>query len=137
MRDDVPMLMVGPGTGIVPFVAFAEERAHLKTGKEAHLFFGCRDKNNDFIYRDYFAEMMDNKVIDSYNLAFSRPQDGSPKNYVQDVLATQTELIVRIFKEEKGCLYICGATKMGADVKTLITKVLARMNSKKGRLSCA
>lgn len=116
MRDDVPMLMVGPGTGIVPFVAFAEERAHLKSGKEAHLFFGCRDKNNDFIYRDYFAEMMDNKVIDSYNLAFSRPQDGSPKNYVQDVLATQTELIVRIFKEEKGCLYICGATKMGADV---------------------
>ena len=26
MRSDVPILMVGPGTGIVPFIAFAEER---------------------------------------------------------------------------------------------------------------
>lgn len=66
MRNDVPMLMVGPGTGIVPFVAFAEEREHLKIGKEAHLFFGCRDKDSDFIYRDFFATMIDKKVLDTY-----------------------------------------------------------------------
>lgn len=83
MRNDVPLLMVGPGTGIVPFIAFAEEREHLKANGESiaegHLFFGCRDKDNDFIYRDFFASKVDNKVIESFQLAFSRPIDGSEK----------------------------------------------------------
>lgn len=30
MNNNVPLLMVGPGTGIVPFIAFAEERENLK-----------------------------------------------------------------------------------------------------------
>lgn len=124
MRTDVPMLMVGPGTGVVPFIAFTEERQHLKIDSEAHLFFGCRDKDNDFIYRDFLASMVDNKVISSFQLAFSRPRDGQPKNYVQDVLARQVDLIERILRLEKGCLYICGATKMGADVQSLVKKVL-------------
>jgi len=90
MNNNVPLLMVGPGTGIVPFIAFAEERENLKAKgdqiAEGHLFFGCRDKDNDFIYRDYLAAMVDTKVLSSLSLAFSRPKDGSAKQYVQDVL---------------------------------------------------
>lgn len=81
MRNDVPLLMVGPGTGIVPFIAFSQERTLLsekeQTNAEGHLFFGCREKDNDFIYRDYLASMVDKKVISSLSLAFSRPKDGS------------------------------------------------------------
>jgi sulfite reductase alpha subunit-like flavoprotein len=86
MNNNAPLLMVGPGTGVVPFIAFAEEREHLKVKgdkvAEGHLFFGCRDKDNDFIYRDYLAAMVDTKVLSSLSLAFSRPKDGSPKQYV-------------------------------------------------------
>lgn len=112
--------MVGPGTGIVPFIAFAEEREHLKAKgdsiAEGHLFFGCRDKDNDFIYRDYLAAMVDTKVLSSLNLAFSRSKDGSPKQYVQDLLKQQTSLIERLILKENGSLYLCGATRMGGDV---------------------
>ena len=31
MNNNVPLLMVGPGTGIVPFIAFNDERVHLKS----------------------------------------------------------------------------------------------------------
>lgn len=59
MNNEVPLLMVGPGTGVVPFIAFNEERELLqKQGKkiaEGSLFFGCRDKDSDFIYRDFIA----------------------------------------------------------------------------------
>jgi NADPH-ferrihemoprotein reductase len=86
MNNDVPLLMVGPGTGVVPFIAFCQEREQLKSQNkaiaEAHLFFGCRDKDSDFIYRDYLANMLDTKVLNSLNLAFSRPKDKSGKMYV-------------------------------------------------------
>merc|ERR1711937_608986 len=51
MNNKYALLMVGPGTGIVPFIAFSEERELLQSQKQAigegHLFFGCRDKDND------------------------------------------------------------------------------------------
>jgi sulfite reductase alpha subunit-like flavoprotein len=67
---------------------------------------------------------MGDKKILTPQYAFSRPKDGSAKQYVQDVLAKQQDLIVRMLQTEKGSLYICGATKMGADVQALVKKVV-------------
>lgn len=68
--------------------------------------------------------MVDKKVLSSLNLAFSRPKDGSEKQYVQDVLSKKADLIERLLRTENGCLYICGATKMGADVQNLVKTTL-------------
>jgi sulfite reductase alpha subunit-like flavoprotein len=63
LKNDVPILMVGPGTGVVPFIAFIEEREFLvaqgKQIQSAELFFGCKDKDNDFIYREQLANATD------------------------------------------------------------------------------
>lgn len=54
-----PLIMVGPGTGVVPFIGFCQERScsiDQETRGEAHLFFGCRDSNTDFIYKDFLTD---------------------------------------------------------------------------------
>lgn len=49
-----PVIMVGPGTGVAPFRAFVQERAAQdKAGQNVGktvLFFGCRKKDEDFLY---------------------------------------------------------------------------------------
>lgn len=52
--EKTPVIMVGPGTGVVPFIGFIEEReAKGMSGQrgETHLFFGCRRPNTDFIFK--------------------------------------------------------------------------------------
>jgi NADPH-ferrihemoprotein reductase len=52
--SQTPVILIGPGTGVAPFRAFVQERAHLvKQGKSVGrtlLFFGCRHSEQDFIY---------------------------------------------------------------------------------------
>ena len=50
--DEVPVIMVGPGTGIAPFRAFLEERRAIAARGRNWLFFGDRHQASDFLYRD-------------------------------------------------------------------------------------
>ncbi|OMJ25666.1 NADPH-dependent diflavin oxidoreductase 1 [Smittium culicis] len=61
--NPVPIIMVGPGTGIAPFISFIEHRAiNLNTGSN-YLFFGNRYRNMDFLYESklkQFTELSTN-----------------------------------------------------------------------------
>jgi NADPH-ferrihemoprotein reductase len=54
--SSVPIIILGPGTGVAPFRAFLQERARRSRDGKAvgrtMLFYGCRNRNEDFLYAD-------------------------------------------------------------------------------------
>lgn len=107
-EPDVPIIMVGPGTGVAPFRGFLQARSVLKERglplSEAHLFFGCRN-DSDFIYRQQL-EQYEQAGIVKLHTAFSRVE-GKPKNYVQHLLIEEAEHLLHLL-DAKGRIYVCG-----------------------------
>ncbi|GMH70391.1 hypothetical protein TrST_g4891 [Triparma strigata] len=114
--DTKPIIMIGPGTGYAPMRALLQER--VKRGAEGPnvLFFGCRKSNEDWLYKDEMKELIDSKGLELYT-AFSR--EGPTKVYVQNVMEKEASRVKQLVKDG-AWVYVCGATRMGADVvKTL------------------
>ena len=96
----IPLIMVGPGTGVAPFRGFLQERAALaEQGKRlgpALLFFGCRHPDQDDIYRDEMEAYATHGVATIYT-AYSR-MEGQPKAYVQDLLQEHADEVWRLLQ---------------------------------------
>jgi len=89
----LPIIMVGPGTGIAPFRAFLEERQARKASGENWLFFGDRNSKTDFLYQDEIEAMQSSGLLSKLDLAFSRDQ--SEKVYVQDRMIENGETLYK------------------------------------------
>ncbi|KAF9949475.1 NADPH-cytochrome P450 reductase [Modicella reniformis] len=110
----LPIVMIGPGTGVAPFRGFVQDRAHdVKNGKKVGatvLFFGCRREEEDYLYKDEWPELM--KDIEGAQIitALSR-QPGQPKTYVQHRMNEYKELIWDLIHKQGGYFYVCGDAK--------------------------
>ncbi|KAG2373175.1 hypothetical protein C9374_012777 [Naegleria lovaniensis] len=102
----VPIIMVGPGTGIAPFKGFIEERLFTKSTGRNLLFYGCRDRNKDFLYRKELEKWSEQGDIELY-VAFSR-ENPSKKVYVQDLLLEHSLSIYELLTRDNAYFYICG-----------------------------
>jgi len=129
INTETPLIMVGPGTGVVPFIAFSEEREYLRSKDPntkfgpAQLYFGCRNRNDDYIYKDEIAKFKADGVISEVYEAFSREQEN--KIYVQDILKNNTSEVVKdLILNQNAYFYICGAMQMGKAVETILTDIL-------------
>jgi sulfite reductase (NADPH) flavoprotein alpha-component len=81
--DSIPLIMVGPGTGIAPFRGFLQERLAKNASGKHWLFFGERHRSFDFFYEEFWTQLaQEEKLI--LDLAFSRDQ--ASKVYVQHKL---------------------------------------------------
>jgi cytochrome P450 / NADPH-cytochrome P450 reductase len=126
LPDDasVPIVMVGPGTGLAPFRGFLQQRAALKAKGAslgpALLFFGCRHPDQDYLYADEL-KAFEASGITELHTAFSRAE--GPKTYVQNLVAAQKERVWSLI--EKGAIvYVCGdGGKMEPDVKAALVAI--------------
>jgi sulfite reductase (NADPH) flavoprotein alpha-component len=120
---NVPIIMVGPGTGVAPFRAFLHERMATRAPGRNWLFFGHQKRDFDFFYEDEFSGMKTAGVLTRLSLAWSR--DGDEKFYVQDrMLQVGRELWSWI--ADGAHVYVCGdAQRMAKDVERALIDIVA------------
>ncbi len=119
---EVPMIMVGPGTGVAPFRGFLQERKALGHSGRNWLFFGERNSATDFYYADELTGLRDSGVLTDLTCAFSRDQ--RHKVYVQDRLREQAAR-VWTWLDDGAHFYVCGdAKRMAKDVDAALHDIV-------------
>ncbi|XP_043859610.1 NADPH--cytochrome P450 reductase [Dromiciops gliroides] len=127
-KPTTPVVMIGPGTGIAPFVGFIQERAWLKEqGKEVGetvLYYGCRRSEEDYLYREELAHFQKTGVLSQLHVAFSREQEH--KVYVQHLMKQNKENLWRLIQEGSAHIYVCGdARNMARDVQNVFCDIVS------------
>lgn len=153
---DRPLLCIGAGTGIAPLRALLRERfttlqnacllppvanrhqdkghndnndnedqssVSIATSTSNILIFGCRKKDADFYYRHEWQEAVDHG---SLRLLSAFSQEQAYKVYVQTILRSEGDFLVKHLLENGGALYIAGGAKMSRAVKNEIVEMLGK-----------
>ena len=121
-------IMVGPGTGIAPFMAFLQERKATGAMGKNWLFFGDQKSSTDFLYREELESWVSEGVLHKLSTAFSRDQ--AEKVYVQHRMLEEAEELYE-WLQQGGYFYICGdASRMAKDVDTALHQVVEKAGGK-------
>ena len=122
--DDVPIIMVGPGTGVAPFRAFLHEREARAAAGRSWLFFGERNFRSDFLYQTEWQQWLEDGVLSELDVAFSR--DAGQKTYVQHRMHERSRDLFA-WLEEGAHFYVCGDEKaMAKDVHEALLQIIER-----------
>uniref|UniRef100_A0AAR2JUU7 Methionine synthase reductase n=1 Tax=Pygocentrus nattereri TaxID=42514 RepID=A0AAR2JUU7_PYGNA len=129
-----PIVMVGPGTGVAPFIGFLQQRYQERVEKqddvfgETWLFFGCRHKDRDFIFREELERFVENGTLNHLKVSFSREElDGNEPRYVQHLLLLHAKNMVHVLFKENGYFYVCGDAKnMAKDVNDALIEMITK-----------
>ncbi|MBV9250821.1 MAG: sulfite reductase subunit alpha [Acetobacteraceae bacterium] len=117
----VPMIMVGPGTGIAPFRAFLAERATLGVKGRTWLFFGEQHEATDFLFREELTGWLADGTLSRLDTAFSRDQRN--KIYVQHRMLENAVDLWR-WLQQGAIFYVCGdANRMAKDVDAALRRI--------------
>jgi sulfite reductase alpha subunit-like flavoprotein len=139
---EAPVVMVGPGTGVAPMramaqqrYAWAKERKDRPSGKRLEsdaLVFGCRGNNTDYFFKDEWSHLSSTEGLNVYT-AFSRDKD-QPKSYVQDQIRQNADAVFKAVHELKGRIYVCGSSgNMPKGVREAFLDVLVEQSGSLSR----
>ena len=131
----VPIIMIGPGTGVAPFRAFLHERMAVKAPGRNWLFFGHQRSATDFFYEDEFAGMKSAGVLTRLSLAWSR--DTAEKFYVQDRMR-EVGRDLWSWLADGAHVYVCGDGKrMAKDVERALVDIVAQHGARSAEQAVA
>ncbi|APY12554.1 sulfite reductase [NADPH] flavoprotein, alpha-component [Seonamhaeicola sp. S2-3] len=121
-NPDIPIIMVGPGTGVAPFRAFMQHIEVYEKKTPSWLFFGDRNFTTDFLYQTEWQQYLKEGVLTKADVAFSRDQ--KQKQYVQHKMLENGKELYNWL--EKGAhFYVCGdAQRMAKDVNTTLKEII-------------
>ena len=121
--EDVPIIMVGPGTGIAPFRAYLQHRKATEAKGKAWLFFGEIHADSCYFYGEEWDGYLEDGTLDRVTTAWSRDQ--AEKIYVQHKI-TEHGADLWQWLEEGAIVYVCGdAERMAPDVDKALHDLIA------------
>ncbi|MER6734543.1 molybdopterin-dependent oxidoreductase [Streptomyces puniciscabiei] len=116
-----PAVMVGPGTGIAPFIGFLEDRRARGHRAPNWLFFGEQHRATDFYYEEELTAFLAGGTLTRLDTAFSRDQRA--KVYVQDRMREHGPLLWSWLRDGAH-FYVCGdASRMAKDVDQALREI--------------
>lgn len=123
--DDVPVVMVGPGTGVAPFLAFLQERRATGARGRNWLITGNRHRRRDFLYGQELCACARDGLLSRLDTAFSRDDESSGRVYVQHRMAEYGRELYA-WLAEGAVLYVCGDERgMARGVDAALHAILA------------
>ncbi len=119
----IPMIMIGPGTGIAPFRGFMQERTLQNIPTKNWLFFGEQTRTGHYYYSQDWETYQTQGVLE-VDLAFSRESDR--KIYVQDRMYAKKSELWDWIHHKQASLFVCGdAKKMAVSVESMLLSIFA------------
>ncbi|CAF0711129.1 unnamed protein product [Brachionus calyciflorus] len=138
--SEKPLIMIGPGTGIAPFIGYLREKKDILNNLNLYLFYGCRDPEKDFLFKNEILEdFAPNSKL--FSVSFSRfVYDEKDKfvdfiekhhvkdsKYVQDSIRFHSKEMIQLINEKNGYIYVCGDAKnMSKDVFNCFAECLCK-----------
>jgi len=123
-----PIIMLSAGTGIAPFRAFIQHRAHVEKPGKSWLFFGNRYKDSEFLYENEWEQHLKTGALTRMDVAFSR--EGTSKKYVQHCLQDQAAEVFQ-WLEEGAHLYLCGDMNgFSTDVQQALVRIISEQGQR-------
>ncbi|MFC5468980.1 assimilatory sulfite reductase (NADPH) flavoprotein subunit [Cohnella suwonensis] len=121
-NPDVPVIMIGPGTGVAPFRAFLGEREESGAAGKTWLFYGDQHFASDFLYQVEWQRWLKDGVLTRMDVAFSRDTD--QKVYVQHRMLEHSKELYE-WLMQGAAVYVCGdEKKMAHDVQAALLTIL-------------
>ena len=120
-----PLLMICTGTGISPYISFLKELSTFNKEFQTYLIFGSKNKDCDFLYKDFLEDCLNKKILKELYTAFSRDQ--KEKIYVQDILEKNFSKDKLLNMINNGLIiYICGSSSMGKLVEEKLESIIGK-----------
>lgn len=139
---EAPVIMIGPGTGVAPMRAMAQQRyawsqdhANKSPGKRLEgdiLVFGCRGKDTDYFFQEEWDHLSRNEGL-RVCTAFSRDKT-EPRSYVQDQIRQHADIMFKAIHELAGRIYVCGSSgNMPKGVREAFLDILVEQSANMSR----